>query len=121
MYTETTELEIPTSELRIGMHVIRLDRPWEETDFLLQGFVVRDRDEIQALQAQCHTVTIEGKVRNEPRPAAPGRPEKQPSMLGRLLGKSPSRAAATSAPGRQPPPQRAIASGRGSLTSTRWR
>lgn len=89
MYTETTELEIPTSELRIGMHVIRLDRPWEETDFLLQGFVVRDRDEIQALQAQCHTVIIEGKVRNGPRPAPPGRQEKQPSMLGRLLGKKP--------------------------------
>ena len=37
MRYETVELEIDVSELRVGMHVVRLDRPWEDPDFLLQG------------------------------------------------------------------------------------
>lgn len=79
MRYETVELEIDVSELRIGMHVIRLDRPWEETNFLLQGFVVQRQDDIDALQSQCRTVVIEGKVKREldEKPAAPyQKPEK---------------------------------------------
>ncbi|WP_372995001.1 HD-GYP domain-containing protein [Marinobacter sp.] len=64
MRYETVELEIDVSELRIGMHVVRLDRPWEETDFLIQGFVVQGQDDIDALQSQCRKVVIEGKVKN---------------------------------------------------------
>ncbi|MBS3805644.1 MAG: HD-GYP domain-containing protein [Oleiphilaceae bacterium] len=64
---ETTELEIPVSELRIGMHVIRLDKPWEETDFLMQGFFIHSLDDIDAVRSQCQTVVIEGKA---------GRPDK---------------------------------------------
>lgn len=72
MRYETTELEIDVSELQIGMHVIKLDRPWEETDFLLQGFIIQRQDDIDALQSQCRKVTIEGKVKNpeyEPQPS----------------------------------------------------
>lgn len=64
MRYETVELETDVSELRIGMHVIRLDRPWEETDFLLQGFVIQRQEDIDALQSQCRKVTIEGKIKN---------------------------------------------------------
>jgi len=64
MRYETVELEIDVSELRIGMHVVRLDRPWEETDFLVRGFVVQRQDDIDALQSQCRKVVIEGKVKN---------------------------------------------------------
>ena len=64
MRYETVELEIDVSELRVGMHVVRLDRPWEETDFLLQGFVIQRQDDIDALQSQCRRVVIEGKVKN---------------------------------------------------------
>src|SRR6056297_1527990 len=72
MRYETVETEIDVSELRIGMHVIKLDRPWEETDFLLQGFIIQRQDDIDALQSQCRKVTIEGKVKNpeyEPQPS----------------------------------------------------
>jgi len=64
MRYETVELEIDVSELRVGMHVVRLDRPWEETDFLIQGFVVQRQEDIDALQSQCRKVVIEGKVKN---------------------------------------------------------
>ncbi|NMT63049.1 HD-GYP domain-containing protein [Marinobacter orientalis] len=56
------ETEIPVSQLQIGMHVIRLDRPWEETDFLLQGFILQTKEDVFAVQQQCEKVTVEGKV-----------------------------------------------------------
>ena len=77
MRYETVELEIDVSELRIGMHVVQLDRPWEETDFLLQGFIVQKQDDIDALQAQCRKVIIEGKVKNPEYPEKPSEPERR--------------------------------------------
>lgn len=67
-HKEIIESQIDVAELAIGMHVIRLDRPWEDTDFLLQGFVIRDQTEIDALRAQCDFVVIEGRVTGSPRP-----------------------------------------------------
>lgn len=40
-YVELVEAQIDVADLEIGMHVIRLDRPWEETDFLMQGLLSR--------------------------------------------------------------------------------
>jgi len=59
---EIYEKEIPVSDVQLGMHIVRLDRPWSETDFPLQGFVVRTTDEIEAVQTQCETVVVEGRV-----------------------------------------------------------
>lgn len=41
---------IPSSEIRIGMYVHRLDRPWVETPFMFQGFEVRDEEELEKLK-----------------------------------------------------------------------
>lgn len=68
MHHELVELEIPVSDLRVGMHVVRLDRPWEDTDFPLQGFIITRQDDIDALQDQCKTVVIEGKVMHRTAP-----------------------------------------------------
>jgi len=65
MRYETIELEIDVSELRLGMHVIRLDCDWEDTDFLFQGFIIQSHDDIDDLQTQCRKVVIEGKVKRE--------------------------------------------------------
>lgn len=59
---DIVETEIPVSQLAIGMHVIRLDRPWEDTNFLLQGFVIQDEDDLLSVQSQCQTVVVEGRV-----------------------------------------------------------
>ncbi len=68
---ETVETEIPVHDVQLGMMITRLDRPWSETDFPLQGFIVRTPEDIQALREQCETVFIQGQVhRVEPRPAA---------------------------------------------------
>ena len=50
---DIVETEIPVSQLAIGMHVIRLDRPWEDTDFLLQGFILQTEEDVLAVQQQC--------------------------------------------------------------------
>ena len=60
------ETEIPVSQLAIGMHVIRLDRPWEDTDFLLQGFILQTEEDVLAVQQQCETVIVEGRVQVAP-------------------------------------------------------
>jgi HD-GYP domain-containing protein (c-di-GMP phosphodiesterase class II) len=50
--------KINVSEVEIGMYVSRLDRPWNETPFLFQGFPVRHQAEIKQLQKQCRHVYI---------------------------------------------------------------
>ncbi|MEZ5570820.1 MAG: DUF3391 domain-containing protein [Halioglobus sp.] len=39
-------VKLPAMNLEPGMFVAELDRPWLETPFALQGFVVQDSDEI---------------------------------------------------------------------------
>ncbi|MFE8069908.1 HD-GYP domain-containing protein [Marinobacteraceae bacterium S3BR75-40.1] len=61
-YTEIVETSVTVDQLRIGMYVTRLDRPWSETDFPMQGFLIRSNDDIQALREHCQFVYIEGQV-----------------------------------------------------------
>ncbi|MEC7816269.1 MAG: HD-GYP domain-containing protein [Pseudomonadota bacterium] len=71
MPQDIIEQQLPVSQLQIGMHVVRLDRPWSETRFLLQGFVIRNDDDIRDLQDQCDYVFIEGRVEFAANAAAP--------------------------------------------------
>jgi HD-GYP domain-containing protein (c-di-GMP phosphodiesterase class II) len=50
---------IPVSNLKLGMFVAELDRPWIETPFLMQGFVIREQTEIRKLQELCSYVYVE--------------------------------------------------------------
>jgi putative nucleotidyltransferase with HDIG domain len=59
MNKSVKELEIAVDQLELGMRVVRLDRPWIETDFLMQGFIIQDRADIDALVRQCDYVYIE--------------------------------------------------------------
>lgn len=53
------EREIGVNDLAIGMFVCRLDRPWTETPFPLQGFAVRDVDQLRTLRDYCSRVWID--------------------------------------------------------------
>jgi len=66
---------ISAQEVRRGMFVIDLDRPWLETPFPLQGFVVESDEQIATLQRYCTTVTIDRSHSLGPHYA--GRPEEQ--------------------------------------------
>lgn len=50
---------ILVDELQVGMYVSKLDRPWIETPFPLQGFYIRELGEIDQLKRHCRNVTID--------------------------------------------------------------
>ena len=52
-------VEIPTEQLRTGLYISRLDRPWTETPFLFQGFVIEDDEQLQTLRRLCRVVYVE--------------------------------------------------------------
>ncbi|OZG74697.1 phosphohydrolase [Hahella sp. CCB-MM4] len=79
---ESKELQISVQELELGMHVVRLDREWIETDFLMQGFVITSWDDIEALQRQCEYVFVEAKIVNSPPPPPPATRERRREKQG---------------------------------------
>jgi len=50
--------ELSVDELRIGMYVCDLDRPWRETPFLFQGFEIQSQVDIDTLRQYCQRVTV---------------------------------------------------------------
>jgi len=46
-------------ELKIGMFVADLDRPWMDTPFLLQGFMLEDAEQVGQVRAHCQWVMID--------------------------------------------------------------
>jgi HD-GYP domain-containing protein (c-di-GMP phosphodiesterase class II) len=51
--------KIEVSRLELGMYIAELDRPWEGTPFMLQGFVLDDQADIDKLQSLCTFVYID--------------------------------------------------------------
>lgn len=60
------EREIGVGELAAGMYVCRLDRPWNEMPFPLQGFMIDSDAQISLLRAHCHRVWIDVERGREP-------------------------------------------------------
>jgi HD-GYP domain-containing protein (c-di-GMP phosphodiesterase class II) len=63
------ELRVSARGLRVGMWITRLDRPWLETRFILQGFLIGDEAELESVRAQCRHawVDVERGVAPDPR------------------------------------------------------
>ncbi|OGA44528.1 MAG: hypothetical protein A3G25_06845 [Betaproteobacteria bacterium RIFCSPLOWO2_12_FULL_63_13] len=51
--------EISVDELSFGMYVAKLDRPWTETPFVFQGFVVKTDKQIDVLKKLCKLVYVD--------------------------------------------------------------
>lgn len=58
-YRKSYHLVLPTDQLQPGMYVAELDRPWEETPFLFQGFLLESEEDVEAVREHCNTVTID--------------------------------------------------------------
>jgi HD-GYP domain-containing protein (c-di-GMP phosphodiesterase class II) len=56
---EVEIVRLPASDLRTGMFVCELDRPWSETPFLFEGFLLENQADIEAVKAQCEYVYID--------------------------------------------------------------
>ena len=61
--------KVPVTELQFGMYIAELDRPWTDTPFTFQGFVLGTHKQLQTLKKYCATVLVDTE-RSE-LPAAP--------------------------------------------------
>lgn len=52
-------VRVRAGDVQIGMFVSELDRPWLETPFLFQGFVVSSESELETLRQHCEHVQID--------------------------------------------------------------
>ncbi len=59
-------VKMPAMQLRPGMFVAELDRPWLETPFLLQGFMVRNDDEVLYIAEYVDFVFIDADYQGGP-------------------------------------------------------
>lgn len=90
------QAKVFVEDLQRGMFVSRLDRPWTRTPFALQGFYIRDLEEIRQLQKYCRYVYVDVtktvgdvgvKLRKLTRAASQGAGLGRPS--GRMPGREP--------------------------------
>lgn len=51
--------KVMVGQLSLGMYVAELDRPWLETPFKLQGFMLKNKEQIIELAAMCQFVYID--------------------------------------------------------------
>jgi len=56
---------ISVDELRFGMYVAELDRPWTDTPFTFQGFVLSTHKQLELLKKHCATVLVDAE-RSDP-------------------------------------------------------
>ncbi|MGZ5780684.1 MAG: DUF3391 domain-containing protein, partial [Burkholderiaceae bacterium] len=52
-------MRISVSDVRIGMFIAELDRPWMETPFMLQGFLLKEATHLQMLRDFVSEVMID--------------------------------------------------------------
>ena len=53
------KVKIKVQDLQVGMYVAELDRPWLETSFLFQGFVIGAEKDIKVLTNTCEYVYVD--------------------------------------------------------------
>lgn len=53
------ERKVSTLCLKTGMYVSGLDRPWLDTPFLMQGFLIKDYEDVDNLKKHCKYVYID--------------------------------------------------------------
>ena len=55
----SVQQRLDVAVLKLGMYVAELDRPWIETPFLFQGFVISSEEELAQLRAYCQFVYVD--------------------------------------------------------------
>ncbi|MEM9533830.1 MAG: DUF3391 domain-containing protein, partial [Pseudomonadota bacterium] len=65
---QTNDHKISVAGLQIGMFVSRLDRPWLDTPFPLQGFEIKADHEIEQLITYCTEVYVDSTRGTAPHP-----------------------------------------------------
>jgi HD-GYP domain-containing protein (c-di-GMP phosphodiesterase class II) len=90
-------VELPAEQLKKGIYVSRLDRPWTETPFLFQGFEIESDEELETLRRLCKVVYVEVSVAEaeelrsaaRKKPASESKQDEPPDSLS-LLSTNPA-------------------------------
>ena len=87
--TEYIELKRSVNLLELGMFVSRLDRPWEETDFVYQGFQINTLDELHTLKEVCEYVYVRAAkqqwhVEQDSQPAAQEKQQERITYINKI-------------------------------------
>ncbi|TVO56050.1 HD-GYP domain-containing protein [Denitromonas halophila] len=88
---------VAATDLKIGMFVAELDRPWLDSPFLIQGFVVENQATLDKLQALCRFVSVDWQRSTGEHYRAPVR-ESVASTVGHSLAGAARIAGRTEAP-----------------------
>ena len=59
MAEETEKQKVDTRDLAMGMYVSELDRPWIESPFMFQGFLITNDQELTQLSQSCNYVYVD--------------------------------------------------------------
>ena len=51
--------QVSVLQLKFGVYIHELDRPWTETPFMFQGFVLSNDKQLETLKKHCKKVTID--------------------------------------------------------------
>lgn len=85
------QVKVDVNELTVGMFVSGLDRPWTQTPFPLQGFYIRDLEEIRQLKIHCNFVFIDVVKGSSPIKTKLRKLSKKPSSRKQLRAERGSR------------------------------
>ena len=53
--------QVSVEELQFGVFIAELDRPWTETPFMFQGFILKDDKQLEVLKQHCKKVYIDSE------------------------------------------------------------
>ena len=65
MKTAVKKVRVESTDLSIGMYVCDLDRPWLDSPFLIQGFYIKDINDIDTVRGMCEYVYVDKVVPRE--------------------------------------------------------
>ena len=80
--------KIKVEELVIGMYVAELDKPWENSSFLFQGFEIENDEDLAKLRGECQFVFIDEAQSKPAALKAASRPAAGPSVSTTITSRS---------------------------------
>ena len=63
--------KIAATQLTLGMYVCEVDKPWEETPFLFQGFPIQTEADLEAITHECEYVYVDDARYVDMKPTRP--------------------------------------------------